>query len=232
MKNDGNITLHDVVVTDTLQNAAGEVTFEATEGVTFDGNIATIESMEPGETVTLNCSYVVTRADAGNDIMNTAVGDSDETDPSDPSVTEPSDVENMYNLTINYVYADGRTAAPSVRAQYLAGEAFGYASPTIDGYTPDYAFVRTGAEGMPARDVEVTVVYTAVAVPAPTPTPDTPTTPTTPDAGTTTPDAGATTPAATEPEEAVGAEITTNEEGEVEVVPVIEEEVPLAKTRS
>lgn len=45
----------------------------------------------------------------------------------------------------------------------------------------------------------------------------------------TTPDAGATTPAATEPEEAVGAEITTNEEGEVEVVPVIEEEVPLAK---
>ena len=232
VKNDGNITLHDVVVTDTLQNAAGEVTFEETEGVTFSGNMATIASMAPGETVTLNCSYVVTRADAGNDIVNTAVGDSEETDPTDPSTTDPSNVEDLYNLTINYVYADGRTAAPSVTAQYLAGEAFSYESPTIDGYTPDYAFVRTGADGMPARDVVVNIVYTAIAVPTPTPTPDTPVTPTTPDGGTTTPggttDAGTETPAA-EPEEVVGAEVTTNEEGEVEVVPVIEEEVPLAK---
>mgnify|MGYP000784254043 FL=1 len=95
VKNDGNITLHDVVVTDTLQNAAGEVTFEETEGVTFSGNMATIASMAPGETVTLNCSYVVTRADAGNDIVNTAVGDSEETDPTDPSTTDPSNVEDL-----------------------------------------------------------------------------------------------------------------------------------------
>lgn len=77
---------------------------------------------------------------------------------------------------------------------------------------------------MPARDVVVTVVYTAIPVPAPTPTPDTPDTPDTP-VTPTTPDAGTTTPT----DDVVGAEITTNEEGEVEVVPVIEEEVPLAK---
>ena len=146
--NTGNVTLNNVVVTDTLLNAAGEVTFAAQDGVTFNGNKATLASIAPNETVTLNCSYVVTRADAGNEIINTAVGDSDETDPTDPSTTDPTDVEDIYNLTINYVYADGRTAAPSVRAQYLEGESYGYTSPTINGYTPNYAFVRTGAEGL------------------------------------------------------------------------------------
>ena len=218
--NTGNVTLHNVKVTDTLQNAAGEVTFERTAGVTFDGNVATIESIEPGKTVTLNCSYVVTRADAGNRIINSAVGGSNETDPTEPSTTDQADVENLYNLTINYVYAAGGTAAPSVRAQYLEGESYGYTSPTINGYTPNYAFVRTGAEGMPARDVVVTVVYTAIPTPTTPTTPTTPATPATPGGGTTAAPADGT---------PVGAEVRTNEDGDVEVVPVVEEDVPLAK---
>lgn len=215
-----------MVVTDTLLNAAGEVTFAAQDGVTFNGNKATLASIAPNETVTLNCSYVVTRADAGNEIINTAVGDSDETDPTDPSTTDPTDVEDIYNLTINYVYADGRTAAPSVRAQYLEGESYGYTSPTINGYTPNYAFVRTGAEGMPARDVVVTVVYTAI--PTPT-TPTTPTTPATPATPTTPATPGGGTTAAPADGTPVGAEVRANEDGDVEVVPVVEEDVPLAK---
>lgn len=223
--NTGNVTLHNVKVTDTLQNAAGEVTFERTAGVTFDGNVATIESIEPGKTVTLNCSYVVTRADAGNRIINSAVGDSNETDPTEPSTTDQADVENLYNLTINYVYAAGGTAAPSVRAQYLAGESFIYTSPSIAGYTPNYTFVRTGADGMPARDVVITIIYTANPVTPVTPT--TPTTPTTPGGG----DGTAVTPApaAAADETPVGAEVALTEDGDVEVVPVVEEDVPLAK---
>ena len=223
--NTGNITLHDAVVTDTLQNAAGEVTFEAQDGVTFDGSEATIATMAPGEVITLNCSYVVTRADAGNEIINTAIGDSDETDPTEPSTTDPTEVENLYNLTINYVYATGGTAAASVNAQYLAGESFIYTSPSIAGYTPNYTFVRTGADGMPARDVVITIIYTANPVTPVTPT--TPTTPTTPGGG----DGTAVTPApaAAADETPVGAEVALTEDGDVEVVPVVEEEVPLAK---
>ena len=193
--------------------------------MTFNGNEATIGSIAPGKTVTLNCSYVVTRADAGNRIINSAVGDSTETDPTDPSTTDPANVESIYNLTINYVYAAGGTAAPSVRAQYLAGESFIYTSPTIAGYTPNYTFVRTGADGMPARDVVITIIYTANPVTPVTPT--TPTTPTTPGGG----DGTAVTPApaAAADETPVGAEVALTEDGDVEVVPVVEEDVPLAK---
>ena len=223
--NTGNVTLHNVKVTDNLQNAAGAVTFEEHEGVTFNGNEATIGSIAPGKTVTLNCSYVVTRADAGNRIINSAVGDSTETDPTDPSTTDPANVESIYNLTINYVYAAGGTAAPSVRAQYLAGESFIYTSPTIAGYTPNYTFVRTGADGMPARDVVITIIYTANPVTPVTPT--TPTTPTTPGGG----DGTAVTPAPAAAADGtpVGAEVALTEDGDVEVVPVVDEEVPLAK---
>ena len=222
--NTGNVTLHDVKVTDTLEDAAGEVTFAEHEGVTFNGNVATIESIEPGKTVTLNCSYVVTRADAGKRIINSAVGDSDETKPTDPSTTTPANVENIYNLTINYVYAAGGTAAPSVRDQYLAGESFIYTSPSIAGYTPNYAFVRTGADGMPARDVVITIIYTANPVTPTTPTTPTPTTPGGGDGTAVTP-----APAAAADGTPVGAEVALTEDGDVEVVPVVEEEVPLAK---
>ena len=227
VENTGNVTLHDVVVEDTLQNAAGEVTFEKTEGVIFDGNTAVIGTIAPGQTVTLNASYVVTRADADSDISNVAIGTSEETPDPDVDETPVTPAEDLYNLTINYVYADGRTAAPSVNARYLEGETFSYASPAIAGYTPDYAFVRTSAEGMPARDVVITITYTANAVP--TPTPDTPDGG---DDGTTTPGTDGTTettvPAEPAAEETVGAEIRTTDDDEVEVVPVVEEEVPLA----
>ena len=220
VENTGNVTLHDVLVEDTLQNATGEVTFEKTEGVTFDGNTAIIGTMAPGQTVTLNASYIVTRADAGSDISNVAIGTSEETPDPDVDETPVTPTEDLYNLTINYVYEDGRTAAPSVRAQYLEGETFSYRSPEIAGYTPDYAFVRTSAEGMPARNVVVTIIYTANMVP----TPDTPDNGG--DEGTTTPGTDGTTEPATE--ETVGAEIKETDDGEVELVPVLEEKVPLA----
>ena len=223
--NTGNITLNDVVVTDTLQNAAGAVTFAQTPGVTFSGNTATIQTMAPGEVITLNCSYVVTRADAGKEIINRAVGKSTETKNKEfPSTTTPANVENIYNLTINYVYAAGGTAAPSVRDQYLAGESFIYTSPSIAGYTPNYAFVRTGADGMPARDVVITIIYTANPVTPTTPTTPTPTTPGGGDGTAVTP-----APAAAADGPPVGAEVALTEDGDVEVVPVVEEEVPLAK---
>lgn len=212
--NAGNTTLNNIIVKDML-NVPGRVTWK--EGtVTNENNEVIIDSMKPGETVILNCSYEVTKADAGKEIINAAIADSEQTTVTDPSITTPVQVEKYYNLTINYVYTDGSMAAPSVHAQYLKGETFGYQSPEIAGYTPDYAFVRSDENGMPARDYIFTVVYTANVVPVLDETGD---------GRTQGPDLNDTN---VQPEEPVGAELRADASGEVEVQEVVDAEVPLA----
>ena len=246
VENNGNVTLENVVVEDILQGTNGEVTFAANDRVSIKGDVVTISRMVPGEVVTLECSYVITRADAGTALGNRVEVTTDHPDTTPKDDTTPTtSVEDIYTLTINYVYADGTTAAPSVVAQYLAGETFGYTSPTIEGYTPSAAFVRSSAAGMPANDFEYTVVYTADAAPiVPTPgTPDnqapivpipggttpggtTPGTPVTATPVTATPVTA--TPVTATPDVLTGVEITEDEDGNIEVTPVVDEEVPLA----
>ena len=65
---------------------------------------------------------------------------------------------NEYDLTINYVYADGSEAADAYEAEVAYGAEYSVESPVIEGYTASLEVV----EGtMPAEDVEVTVTYTA-----------------------------------------------------------------------
>ncbi|MCI8390357.1 MAG: DUF11 domain-containing protein [Roseburia sp.] len=254
-----NITLENVVVTDQLTDATGVVTFTEVNGATVNAdNTVTIAALAPGATVTLNCEYTITREDAGRNIINTASATTDPVVPTDPEnpdpidpgeeesdPTDPAVIENLYNLTIHYVYAAGRTAAPDVTAQFLAGETFTYDSPAIDGYTPDYAFLRSSAEGMPARDVELTVVYTAIPGPA-VYVPGTPVIPGVPPTPVPIADAPAAIaalpvpagtavpviPVITIPDDPVplaGGEITADdEEDDVVIVPVDDPEVPLA----
>ena len=294
-----NVSLNNVVVSDLLEGAAGNVTFTGMTTTAADGtedqadtvpvnaaNEVVIDSLQPGSMVTLTCEYTVVRADAGTN--NTIVGttnvkaDSVWTTGKDvvenkvaemTSAADPAPVENIYNLTIHYVYAQGGQAAPDVTAQYLEGETFTYTTPAIDGYTPDFRTVGSGANGMLARDVEVTVVYTAIPATLPTNPGETPTTPggTTGTPGTpytpgtpiimgepqVTPvvaDAVAaavpaaatvTTVAAAAPEgedpvdiednevplvQPEDGQITEDENGDVDLVPVEDEEVPLANT--
>lgn len=63
---------------------------------------------------------------------------------------------NQFQLTINYVYADGTTAATSHSETLTVGEDYTVTSPTIDGYTADTTVV---SGTMPAENVEVTVTY-------------------------------------------------------------------------
>ena len=65
---------------------------------------------------------------------------------------------NSYTLTINYVYADGGTAASTYTRTLNYGAAYSVVSPAITGYTPDAAVV-SGSMG--ADNVTVTVTYTA-----------------------------------------------------------------------
>ena len=286
-----NVSLNNVVVSDLLDGAAGNVTFTGMTTTAADGtedqadtvpvnaaNEVVIDRLQPGSTVTLTCEYTVVRADAGTDktIIGTTNVKADSVWTTGENVVENkvaemtstadlAPVENIYNLTIHYVYAQGGQAAPDVTAQYLEGETFTYTTPAIDGYTPDFGTVGSGANGMLARDVEVTVVYMAVpaAVPTTPGTPGTPGTPYTPgtpiimgepqvtpvvaDAAAAAVPAAATVTtvaaAAPEGEDPVDIEdnevplvqpedgqITEDENGDVDLVPIEDEEVPLANT--
>ncbi len=211
--NDGNLTLKDIVVSDPLT-----------------GDTWNIAELAPDAEKTFNAEYTVTEADAENgkvdadgnetfSVVNTvtATGTSPDPDKPNPEV-DPGEVETpvepLYTLTIHYQYTDGRTAAPDYVDKLHAGELFGPVyTPEIAGYTPDYAFIRSNEYGMPAQDVEITVVFTAIPAPpppativdpVPTPTP----TPTPPG----------------------GGAVEENEQGEVVIVPVVDPEVPLADT--
>jgi len=61
-----------------------------------------------------------------------------------------------YDLTVYYVYQDGTTAAPVYTDTLKYREEYSVASPELEGYVPSIAVV---AGEMPARDVEVTVIY-------------------------------------------------------------------------
>jgi preprotein translocase subunit SecG len=77
-------------------------------------------------------------------------------------------IKGIYTLTINYVDTTGRTLAASHVERLVEGAAFEpIVSPTIAGYTPNFASVSSPASGMPNRDVSVDVVYTANATTTP-----------------------------------------------------------------
>ncbi|MDD6254810.1 MAG: MucBP domain-containing protein, partial [Eubacteriales bacterium] len=112
----------------------------------------------------------------------------------------------LYTVTIHYQDTDGNALASDYTGQYKEGDSFSIMSPDVQGYTPRTSYVMMPS--MPARDVEVTVIYDTSAVPVtpvvptnptnPT-TPTVPTTPTTPGtpANPTTPSTPATTPGTT-----------------------------------
>ncbi|MDD5875327.1 MAG: MBG domain-containing protein, partial [Baileyella intestinalis] len=75
----------------------------------------------------------------------------------------------LYTATIHYRDAAGNTLAPDFAGKYMAGDSFTITSPAVLGYTPQQTYVTM--DSMPERDVEVTVVYTANAVPGPGPGP-------------------------------------------------------------
>ena len=68
--------------------------------------------------------------------------------------------EPLFRLTIHYVFAEGGQAAPDYVGWFVEGDQYEVHSPAIEDYTPDYAFIRSGAQGMPAAHIEFTVVYT------------------------------------------------------------------------
>ena len=63
----------------------------------------------------------------------------------------------VYTVTVNYVYTDGRTAAPSQSIRGATGTSYSFTSPTIPGYTPDKSVVSGSITG----NMTIEVTYTA-----------------------------------------------------------------------
>ena len=86
-----------------------------------------------------------------------AAVDSIETPKTPPAIEQIiEEHQTIFRLIINYIYPDGRPAAPSYTRQLDVGASYGVASPRISGYSATKASV----DGvMPARDVEYTVIY-------------------------------------------------------------------------
>lgn len=234
--NTGNVTLHNVRVEDVLNGTEGSVTFTDLAGGILENSTVVLPELAVGETANLRCEYTVARGDANASIGNKVEVTSDEGDDPSDDETDVTPVENIYNLTIHYVYADGTTAAPDVTAQYLEGESFSYTSPTIEGYTPNFLFLRTDVQGMPAKDVELTVVYTANPAVVTPPADDTPPAPPAPPAVPVVP-AGPVAPVVPVPDDGLvaveeepvptGGAVVADDDGNLTILPVEDEEVPL-----
>ena len=74
VENTGNVPLENLVVTDTMTGANGQITFNASEnsGVTYDAakNQFTIASLAVGEEKEITYTYVVQTSDEGNQLSN------------------------------------------------------------------------------------------------------------------------------------------------------------------
>jgi hypothetical protein len=171
-----------------LQPVSGETVYNGTEQqlsgfeqttFTFDGQTYEVSGItavsrgtEPGVYESVYSGMPVVTDENGNDVTDQFAFDL--------SAIGTLTIKGIYTLTINYVDTTGRTLAASHVERLVEGTAFGpIVSPTIAGYTPNFASVSSPASGMPNRDVTVDVVYTANATtPAGDNTPGT--TPTTP----------------------------------------------------
>ena len=195
VENVGNIDIDNVIVEDILSISPEDtiedrqVSFEATEGVTINGNKVIITKLERGTSQILNCSYTVRRDDAGKTVNNTVAVTRDEK-PDDPKleievfkVPEGVDIQELYTLTIRYQFADGSEAFPTEATEFYAGDILSINIPGMPGYTSAFEgiLVEPGERYLigPSGNREYLVIYTAIPAVGPSPEPtDTPATPT------------------------------------------------------
>jgi uncharacterized repeat protein (TIGR02543 family) len=153
-----------------LQPVSGEMIYNGEEQqisgftettFTFDGQTyevagitAVSKGTEPGVYESVYSGTPVVTDANGNDVTDQFAFDL--------TATGTLTIKGIYTLTINYVDTVGRTLADSYVERLVEGTSFEpVVSPTIAGYTPNFASVSAPENGMPKRDISVDVVYTA-----------------------------------------------------------------------
>ena len=155
----------------------GEVVVTITEHsdrVRYDGNKHTVHGYDVSISNDLyeesyfkfNGDDTVTATDAGIYEMNLKPEDFENTNNDFEDVTfkivdGQLTIDKTYNLTIHYVNAKGDKVFKDYVGTYINGESFNIQSPDVTGYTPSYRAITSGDRGMPGKNLEYTVVYTA-----------------------------------------------------------------------
>lgn len=151
--NDGNATLYDLILNDPL--------------VVLPADKRNIESLAPGESITITYEYLVTQDDAkygvvvfkptvtGQDPSGAKISNSDKTSqPIGNNAPAPT-----YPVTVNYWYEEvgGKMAAPQFLNYYKEGDQYTVISRQLPGYTVDVKAI-TGT--MEAKELVFDVIYT------------------------------------------------------------------------
>ena len=141
--NTGKVTLNDIEVRDDMVEVS-----------------TTIKTLEVGRDEKILAEHVVSEEDIIKSLDNdgiitniaTAIYRNEEKE------TENTvEAKNEYNLTIKYIYEDGKQASETYTKTLTPKENYNVESPKIEGYKAD----KTVVQGeMPFSDVEETVVYT------------------------------------------------------------------------
>ena len=141
--NTGKVTLNDIEVRDDMVGVS-----------------TTIKTVEVGRNEKILAEHVVSEEDIIKSLDNdgiitniaTAIYRNEEKE------TENTvEAKNEYNLTIKYIYEDGKQAAETYTETLIPKASYNVESPKIEGYKAD----KTVVQGeMPFSDVEETVVYT------------------------------------------------------------------------
>ena len=158
--NTGNVTQNDIVVEDQL-HAAGDIVITDVKGA--DGKIngaeVTLDTLAPGEAATISCEYTVLKEDRGSTITNVAIADDDDGEnPSTPEV--PAEVEEVYDINVTHVFADGEEGNVTLPADYVIenlalGTSKDFTAEEVAGYT-----VYPAEQSVTVEDGDVTVVFT------------------------------------------------------------------------
>jgi hypothetical protein len=228
-----------------IYDEAKTITITEQEGVTLAKSV--FKNVGAGEVISTTATYVVTMDDVQRGTYTNKVSASFDGGKTYEATDVVEDIyEPTYTLTIHYRDTAGRTLADDYIGSFMEGETFRIVSPTISGYRADAAAINSGDAGMPGRDLEFTVTYTAITTSTSTSTPggggssteedttaSTSTTETTSDntvqtTGTVTAGGTAAVPADAATEESVEMEITQDEDGNYVLTPVEDAETPLA----
>ena len=185
VKNTGDTTLNNVLVTDTI-TGRGELSLSTTDtGVTIEDTTATIETLAVDKTVTITATYTVAAGDAGQTLTNTAVatasdGTKDQPD-NPPSVTVENPDWTVTKTVDNATPNVGDTITYTITVSNTGNTTLNGLTVTDtmdDGRTVTWGTLPEGVthiadtnnlsiSGLASQtDVEITATYTVVATDA------------------------------------------------------------------
>ena len=167
VENAGNVTLHNIVVEDILETADGNgvpvIKDISAENAVVNGTEVTIESIAPGDEVTIICEYTVRKADRDTTVTNRATAASDETPDPESTETPGEDIAEVYDIFVNHAFAEGETGDPTILPAdytFTENQAPGYTATVeagaVEGYT---AFPASRTVEIVDGDITVTFYY-------------------------------------------------------------------------